>query len=429
MDVKSYARLGCIKNLLEDLVKKQGVGNEALINKLTEVSSKITEVKTEVSAIKENTDTVETKLQSANDKLEIIKNNTNNTNVKLQSINDDLNTAKEELKANINANTTKLETKLTSIVSELEGLETLLQREFDQTQAILTDIKGLLTTSCDNPLNVNVCNQISLDTLNAKMDTMIGLLTSIATPLTANEYDETESCCGGTNDNTNTNGGTNNTEDEIIYCYRNKADIILSESYTDGENDIFEEVMLLEFSKYVSDDNFNIKSIVTNEDGTISEEENTISGSNRYPQYAWNVKRADFAKYPKVELICNDPRVNGKAVFKYGVRQDCVKKIDTTIRPDDMVDILIDDINYGSVRVFTSREVSTPVEVQVTMNGITITKQVNHRGSSFNTDEYNLTDQAIQSDYFPVETRFVTTDPRVNNKDFTQTVNMGIGIP
>lgn len=57
----------------------------------------------------------------------------------------------------------------------------------------LTAIKEKLNADCNDAVKVHVCNQVSLDTLNTKLDTLIDLMTKIAEPLTANEYED--ECC------------------------------------------------------------------------------------------------------------------------------------------------------------------------------------------------------------------------------------------
>ncbi len=66
--------------------------------------------------------------------------------------------------------------------------------KLDALNTTSTAIKDKLEAGCDSPINVKVCNQVDLETLNTKMDSILEVLNKIAEPLTANEYDTDEDC-------------------------------------------------------------------------------------------------------------------------------------------------------------------------------------------------------------------------------------------
>ncbi len=241
--------------------------------------------------------------------------------------------------------------------------------KLDVLNTTATAIKEKLEVTCEkNPINVNVCNQLDIEQIKKDLGDIKGFMEKISKVFEETEYED-DGDCGCPNKE-------ENSEDNVIYCDPNKADLILSDGYYDYDDIwVSEYCLLVGTSKQISGGDFTIEVKATKSDGTVEVHSQNINPEGHIVCLEGSVTLENFKDYPKIEITTDDPRVNGKAVFKYGVRQDCVERVDTTVRAEDKADVVVwgdyDSMRYG---ISLSKEIKgEPVEVTVTVDGVSKT--------------------------------------------------------
>lgn len=129
---------------------------EDIKTKLDSVNTSLTSAVTLLTDIDTNTDEIETKIEDVKTKLDTINTSIGIGNTTLANIDTQIGTLVTDLSAiltqvtQINTNTADIEVLLGSVITVLTNTQTLLQTEFDETQAAINNTNNILSLNTSN---------------------------------------------------------------------------------------------------------------------------------------------------------------------------------------------------------------------------------------------------------------------------------------